>query len=251
MNASLSVWASSLAAVALVSLLSLVGVIFVALGPELSKRRILYLVSFSVGGLFGGAFFHLLPEALEMGGSALSVSTYLMLGVFTSYVIEMMLMWRHCHVPTSETHPHTFAYVNLVGDGIHNMVDGIVIGGAFLTSPSLGVATTVAIALHEIPQEIGDFGVLTYAGLKRGRALALNLLSALTSVVGVVISLTLSAYVQGLVSFLLPFAAGNFIYIAGSDLVPELKDEKELSSSAVQLALMATGAALLYLLKIR
>ena len=139
--------------------------------------------------------------------------------------------------------------MNLIGDGIHNMVDGIIIGGAYLTSQSLGLATTLAIILHEIPQEIGDFGVLIYAGLSRRRALLLNLVSALTAVLGVVLSLTLSGYVEGLVKFLLPFAAGNFIYIAGSDLVPELQDEKRISSSLIQLALMVLGLVLLYLLK--
>ena len=132
---------------------------------------------------------------------------------------------------------------------MHNMIDGIIIGGAYLTSTSLGVATTIAVCLHEIPQEIGDFGVLIYAGMTRRRALLLNLLSASTAVLGVVIALTLSAYVDNLVALLLPFAAGNFIYIAGSDLVPELQDEKNISSSLVQLALMMLGVSLLYLLK--
>jgi zinc and cadmium transporter len=206
-------------------------------------------VSFSVGGLLGGAFFHLVPEAIEINDDVLRVSTWLLVGVFTSYILEMVLKWRHCHIPTSDEHPHSFAYINLVGDGIHNMIDGIIIGGAYLTSMSLGVATTIAVCLHEIPQEIGDFGVLLYAGMTRRRALLLNLASALTAVLGVVIALTLSAYVGNLVSLLLPFAAGNFIYIAGSDLVPELQDEKRLSSSLIQLALMVLGLALLYLLK--
>ena len=216
---------------------------------ELSKRQVLYLVSFSVGGLLGGAFFHLVPEAIEINGEVLMVSTWLLVGIFTSYILEMVLKWRHCHIPTSDEHPHSFAYINLIGDGIHNMIDGIIIGGAYLTSTSLGVATTIAVCLHEIPQEIGDFGVLIYAGMTRRRALLLNLASALTAVLGVVVALTLSAYVENLVSLLLPFAAGNFIYIAGSDLVPELQDEKRLSSSLVQLALMMLGLSLLYLLK--
>jgi len=216
---------------------------------ELSKRQVLYLVSFSVGGLLGGAFFHLVPEAIEINGEVLMVSTWLLVGIFTSYILEMVLKWRHCHIPTSDEHPHSFAYINLIGDGIHNMIDGIIIGGAYLTSTSLGVATTIAVCLHEIPQEIGDFGVLVYAGMTRRRALLLNLASALTAVLGVVVALTLSAYVENLVSLLLPFAAGNFIYIAGSDLVPELQDEKRLSSSLVQLALMMLGLSLLYLLK--
>jgi len=245
----LDVWISSLISVLIVSSLSLVGAAALLFKTEMSKRQVLYLVSFSVGGLLGGAFFHLVPEAIEINGEVLRVSTWLLVGVFTSYILEMVLKWRHCHIPTSDEHPHSFAYVNLVGDGIHNMIDGIIIGGAYLTSMSLGVATTIAVCLHEIPQEIGDFGVLLYAGMTRRRALLLNLASALTAVLGVVVALTLSAYVENLVSLLLPFAAGNFIYIAGSDLVPELQDEKRLSSSLIQLALMVLGLALLYLLK--
>jgi zinc and cadmium transporter len=245
----LDVWVSSLISVLIVSSLSLVGAATLLFKRELSKRQVLYLVSFSVGGLLGGAFFHLVPEAIEINGEVLRVSTWLLVGVFTSYILEMVLKWRHCHIPTSDEHPHSFAYVNLVGDGIHNMIDGIIIGGAYLTSMSLGVATTIAVCLHEIPQEIGDFGVLIYAGMTRRKALLLNLASALTAVLGAVIALTLSAYVENIVALLLPFAAGNFIYIAGSDLVPELQDEKRLSSSLVQLALMVLGLALLYFLK--
>jgi len=245
----LEVWISALISVLIVSSLSLVGAAALLFKSELSKRQVLYLVSFSVGGLLGGAFFHLVPEAIEINDEVLRVSTWLLVGVFTSYILEMVLKWRHCHIPTSDDHPHSFAYINLIGDGIHNMIDGIIIGGAYLTSMSLGVATTIAVCLHEIPQEIGDFGVLLYAGMTRRRALLLNLASALTAVMGVVVALTLSAYVENLVSLLLPFAAGNFIYIAGSDLVPELQDEKRLSSSLIQLALMVLGLALLYLLK--
>jgi zinc and cadmium transporter len=245
----MNVWFSSLISVLFVSSLSLVGAVSLLLKRELSKKQVLYLVSFSVGGLLGGAFFHLVPEALEVNGDVLRVSTWLLAGIFTSYIIEMVLKWRHCHIPTSDEHPHSFAYINLIGDGVHNMIDGIIIGGAYLTSTSLGVATTIAVCLHEIPQEIGDFGVLVYAGMTRRRALLLNLLSALTAILGAVIALTLSAHVDNLVALLLPFAAGNFIYIAGSDLVPELQDEKHLSSSLVHLVLMVLGLALLYLMK--
>jgi len=245
----LDVWFSSLLSVSVVSLLSLVGAVALLFNRELSKKQVLYLVSFSVGGLLGGAFFHLVPEAIEVNGEVLRVSTWLLVGIFTSYILEMVLKWRHCHIPTSDEHPHSFAYINLVGDGVHNMIDGIIIGGAYLTSTSLGVATTLAVCLHEIPQEMGDFGVLIYAGMTRRRALLLNLASASTAVLGVVIALTLSAYMDNLVALLLPFAAGNFIYIAGSDLVPELQDEKNISSSLVHLALMVLGVSLLYLLK--
>lgn len=244
----MQVWVYSLVSVLIISSLSFIGVILLLLKRDLAKEHLLYLVSFSVGGLFGGAFLHLLPEALEMEAVE-NVSMIVMLGIFVSYIIEMIIQWRHCHIPTSEDHPHTFAYMNIIGDGVHNMVDGIIVGSAYLISIPLGISTTIAICLHEIPQEIGDLGVLLYAGMKVGRALTFNLLSALTAVIGMAIALALSNYVSNLTAILIPFAVGNFIYIAGSDLVPELKDEKKLSKSLIQLALMLSGAALLYMLK--
>ena len=243
------IWLYGLASVIVVSLISLVGVLTFSLKKEDLNKVLMYLVSFSAGGLFGDSFIHLIPEAARESGFGMHISLYILLGIIISLVVEKFLQWRHCHIPTSDEHPHSFAYINLVGDGVHNMIDGIIIGGAYLTSTSLGVATTIAVCLHEIPQEIGDFGVLVYAGMTRRRALLLNLVSASTAILGVVIALTLSAYMDNLVALLLPFAAGNFIYIAGSDLVPELQDEKQLSSSLVQLALMVLGLALLYLLK--
>jgi zinc and cadmium transporter len=245
----IDVWAYALGSVTLVSLISLVGVVFLFLGFELGESQLLYLVSFSVGGLLGGAFLHLVPEAYG-GFPAGAVSLYIILGVFCSFVLEMFLQWRHCHIPTSDRHPHSFAYVNLVGDGVHNLIDGLIIGGAYLSSVRLGVTATVAIVLHEIPQEIGDFGVLLYAGFKPRRALLFNLASALTAVIGAVLALTLYGYVEGLTGFLLPFAAGNFVYIAGSDLVPKLQDVKDVRRSLVQLSLMCLGVLLMYAVKL-
>ena len=133
----LDVWFSSLISVLIVSSLSLVGAAALLFKRDLSKRQVLYLVSFSVGGLMGGAFFHLLPEAIEVNGEVLKVSTWLLVGIFMSYILEMVLKWRHCHIPTSDEHPHSFAYINLVGDGVHNMIDGIIIGGAYHTHGTL------------------------------------------------------------------------------------------------------------------
>lgn len=244
------VWVRSLASVAVVSLLSLVGIFTFMLRRELSKRSLLYLVSFSVGGLLGGAFIHLIPEAFEANGVNPSVSIYILTGILSSYVIEMFLRWRHCHIPTSDEHPHSFAYMNLIGDGIHNMVDGMLIGGSYLVSAHLGLVTTLAICLHELPQEIGDFGVLLYAGFERRRALLYNFLTALTAFIGVFIAITLNHYVANLTEFLIPFAAGNFIYIAGSDLVPELQDQKEFGQSLIQLVAMILGILLLLSIKL-
>jgi zinc and cadmium transporter len=245
----IGVWFYSIFSVLLVSIISLVGVVLLYLGGELGKDRLMALVGFSAGGLLGGAFLHLIPESFAEFPPD-RVSLFILMGVFASYLLEMVIGWRHCHIPTSDDHPHTFAYVNLVGDAVHNFIDGLIIGGAYLSSMSLGVSTTVAVILHEIPQEIGDFGVLLYAGFKPRRALLLNLASALTAVLGALTALVLGGYVEGLTGFLLPFAAGNFVYIAGSDLVPELLDQKDLGKGLTQFGLMSLGVLLMYLVKI-
>ncbi|MBD3207441.1 ZIP family metal transporter, partial [Candidatus Bathyarchaeota archaeon] len=173
----ISVWLASISSVIFISLLSLLGTILIIVQREMSEDKLLYLVSFSVGGLFGGAFFHLLPRGIELNQDIIEVMSYLLIGLFTSFIVEIFLQWRHSHLPNSEERPKSFAYMNLLGDGVHNFIDGIVLGGAFLESINLGFAATIAVSLHEIPQEIGDFGVLVYSGLDNKKALIYNLLS--------------------------------------------------------------------------
>ena len=242
-------WVYSLVSVAIVNILSLVGVLTFLLRKEMQRSLLLYLVSFSVGGLLGGAFFHLIPEASEVSGFTPQISIYILLGILASFVVEECLRWRHCHVLTTDEHPHTFAYMNLFGDAVHNFIDGMVIGGSYLVSPLTGMATTLSVCFHELPQEIGDFAVLLYAGYKRRRALLYNFLSALTAFIGVILSLALSVYIVEMTMFLVPFAAGNFIYIAGSDLIPELHAEGELSQTALKLAAIILGLIILYSIK--
>jgi len=232
--------------VVIVSLISLVGVLTFSLRDEALKKVLLYFVSFSAGALFGDAFIHLIPEAMEGGGFGIHVSLLILFGVIASFIIERFLQWRHCHVPTSEEHPHSFAYMNLFGDAVHNFIDGLIIGGSYLASIPLGVATTLAVVFHEIPQEIGDFGVLIYGGFNKSRALFLNFLTALTAILGAIAALSLGFLIQGSIQFLIPFAAGNFIYIAGSDLIPELrKEEPEPLKSALQLTALVLGVLIL------
>jgi zinc and cadmium transporter len=228
-------WFHSLIAVLAVSLLSFVGVLFVAVNLEKLRKILLFLVSFAAGGLLGGALIHLLPEAVEEAGLTINVSLAVLVGILSFFVLEKFVHWRHCHVPTCDDHPHPLAVMNLVGDGFHNFMDGMVIAVSFMVSASLGIATTLAVVLHEIPQEIGDFGVLIHAGYSRVKALAFNFLIALTAVLGVVVALTLQDQIPGLTQFLIPFTAGGFIYIAGADLIPELKKETEIKKSMVQL----------------
>jgi zinc and cadmium transporter len=218
-----------------------------SLKEENLKRLLLYLVSFSAGGLFGDAFIHLIPEAAEKNGFELQVSAYILIGIVTSFIVEKFLQWRHCHIPTSEEHPHSFAYMNLFGDAVHNFIDGLIIGGSYFVGIPLGLATTLAVVFHEIPQEIGDFGVLIYGGFNRSKALFFNFSTALTAIFGAIVSLGLGFYVQGFIPFLVPFAAGNFIYIAGSDLIPELrKEEPRLLKSALQLTAFVLGVLILF-----
>jgi len=181
------------------------------------NRLLFVLVAFSAGALLGGGLLHLFAESLEMLDS-MSAVLYLLFGFSVFYLLERLLFWHHCHEGVCEVHPYTSLII--VGDGIHNFIDGLVIAASFLVNPGLGFVTTIAIIFHEIPQELGDFGVLVYGGMKKGRALFFNFLSQLMAVVGGIIGF----FIAGAWDFtvLLPFAAGGFVYIAASDLIPEL-----------------------------
>lgn len=241
------IWFYAIGSVILVSLASLVGIFTLSLKESILGKMLVYMVSFSAGAMMGGAFLHLLPEAVaEAGGFTLEISFYVLLGIIMFFMVEKFIHWRHCHIPTSKTHPHPFAYMNLFGDAVHNLIDGLIIGAAYIVSIPLGVATTLAVLFHEIPQEIGDFGVLLHGGFKKKRALFMNFLTALTAVIGAAVALIASAYIEGLTLFLVPFAAGNFLYIATSDLIPELKKECGIGKSAGQLLFILLGIGVMY-----
>ena len=207
-------WIYAIGSVLLVSLVSFAGLFTLSLKMDKLMKVLLYLVSFSAGALLGGAFIHLLPEAIEMsGGMTLQISLFVLSGLLGFFAIEKFIHWRHCHIPTSSEHPHHLGTMNLVGDGVHNLIDGLIIGASYLASIPIGISTTIAVVLHEIPQEIGDFGVLVHSGMKRGKALMLNFLIALTALAGTIISLVIGGMFDSLIQFLLPFTAGGFIYI--------------------------------------
>jgi len=207
-----------------VSLVSFIGLLTVSINIDRLKSIIIYLISFSAGALLADAFLHLIPEISEQGLSAYS-SIIILAGILGSFLIEKIINWRHCHLPITKTHVHSFAYMNLVGDSVHNFIDGLIIGASFLVSNTLGFASTIAIIFHEIPQEIGDFGVLIHGGFKVRKALMYNFLTAIFAIFGTMVALLIGGYTQDLTSFFIPFAAGNFIYIACSDLIPELHKE--------------------------
>ncbi|RMF55900.1 ZIP family metal transporter [Candidatus Woesearchaeota archaeon] len=234
--------------VVIVSLLSLVGVVFVSLKKGTLNKLILFLVSLSAGSLFGGVFIHIIPEVVEKNGFSLSVSLSILGGIVLFFVIEKIIHWRHCHIPTTKDHPHHLAPMNLIGDGVHNFIDGLIIAASYLASVQLGIATTLAVILHEIPQEIGDFGVLLHAGLKKTKALFFNFISALTALLGAVIGLIIGSGSRNFAMLMLPFAAGGFLYIAGSDLIPELHKHCDAKDALSHFSALILGIALMLVL---
>lgn len=243
----LETWFYSLSSVLIVSLISFIGLLTISMKEDKLKRILLYMVSFSVGGLLGDAFIHILPEAIELN-TGMTLSVFILSGILLSFVVEKFIHWRHCHIPTSRMHPHPFALMNLVGDAVHNFIDGLIIGASYLTSFQIGFATTMAVILHEIPQEIGDFGVLMHGGFARKRALLMNFFTALTAVLGTVVSLALFSFIDGLTAFLLPFTIGSFIYIASSDLIPELHKETDPRKSLIELLMIVAGISVMTLI---
>lgn len=233
-----TVWLQALSAVVVLSVLSLIGAVTLVLAPSLLNRLLVVLISFAAGALLGDALIHLLPELAESErGFDLSASLSVLGGITGFFLLEKGLHWHHAHFPSEEV-VHPVAVSNLVGDVLHNFVDGAIVAGSFLVSAPLGLATTIAVALHEIPQELGDFAILVHAGLKPRRALLLNFLTGLAAIAGGVTTLLLTS-VGGLEHFLIAFSAGAFIYIASTDLIPELHKEPEPRKSLVQtLALM-------------
>ncbi len=236
----------------LVSVISLVGILFIVLSEKWFNRALLMLVGFASGSLLGGAFFHLIPEAIETGeGSMISIEGIfwaLAIGLLIFFVLEKFL-WRHCH-EREKCPVHPFAYLNLIGDGIHNFIDGLIIAASFMASstPSLGFIVTLAVAAHEIPQEIGDFSILIYGGFSRVKALIYNFLTALTAMAGGLLTYFGSTYLPQ-TPYLLAFAAGGFIYIASTDLIPELHRERKALNSFLQFLMLSMGLFLMWILK--
>lgn len=206
----------------IISIISLIGILVFFLREKLLEKVTLILVALSAGALLGGAFLHLIPESLEKFADDI-IFLYILIGFIFFFFIEKILHWRHCHKGKCDI--HTFAYMNLLGDFVHNFIDGLIIAASYTVSIPLGITTTLAVALHEIPQEIGDFGVLVYGGFKRLTALLINFTFALTAVLGGLTGYFLSSYAESSIMFLIPFAAGGFIYISASDLIPEIRKE--------------------------
>jgi zinc and cadmium transporter len=226
------------------SAIALVGSITLLLPQQVFVRMVYPLVALAAGSLLGGALFHMLPRSVSALGNGLTAYGWVALGIVAFLVLEQYLHWHHCHRPVATHRP--VGYLILIADGVHNFIGGLAVASAFLLDIRLGIVTWLVAAAHEVPQELGDFGILVHSGWSRRRALSYNLASALTFLVGGIVAYGLAGSVD--VTVLVPFAAGNFIYIAVADLIPQLTTQENPSDKVVHTASFVAGLGALYLL---
>lgn len=244
--------------VTVVSLISLIGIFVLSLKESLLQKFLFLFVSLAVGALLGDALIHLIPEALDGFATPSTGALFVLGGVLLFFSIEKFLHWHHHHsthgtlemagTPTHEAHAHPLGMLIVTADGLHNLIDGIIVGVSYLVSIEVGIATTVAVILHEIPQEIGDFAVLLHAGFSKMRALLINFGSALLAFVGVGLAFVFESAGEQFLPALTALAAGSFLYIAGSDLVPELHKVTRFRDSLLQFTAIIAGIALMWAL---
>ena len=244
-------------ATVIASLFSLVGIYALSLKENTLHKILLILVAFSAGSILGAAYFDLLPEAIELVEGSL-VFVYITLGFVLFFFLERFIYWYHGHPHEADitaefadrAAAEGFAYLNLIGDGVHNFVDGMVIAASFFVGFPVGLAATVAVIFHELPQEMGDYGILVYAGFKRSKALLLNFVVALAVVLGGISAIFFLEATEALSGLLIAFSAGGFIYLAAAELIPELHKEKSLKKSAIQFVVFILGIGLIWSLGI-
>lgn len=232
-----------------VSLLSLLGIVFFLFDERDVRAYILYFVSLSTGALLGDVFIHIVPEMASKASFASDLYV-LLFGILFSFMLEKLIHWRHCHMLPSGTHHHPMGIVNMFGESVHNFIDGLVIAAGFVAGIPIGISTTLAVMIHEIPHEVGNVAILLHSGYPRRQAIAFNALSAAASVIGAAFVLATAASSEAISGAMLPFAAGNLLYIAGSDLIPELHKESKLLQSFGQLACIVVGMGLMYVVKV-
>lgn len=247
----------ALGAVGIVSVVSFAGLVTLALREAALKRIVFVLVGLATGALFGDALIHLIPEALESGIGEVGAGVAVMTGILLFFALEKFLYWHHCHGAHEESgdtltaHDHApkpLGALVLSADFVHNAIDGVIIGASFLVSTEVGIATTLAVILHEIPQEIADFGILIHAGWTRGKALLWNFFSALSAFLGVGVVFLVGERIENLVPLATAFTAGAFLYIAGSDLVPEMHKTEGFGRTVIQILAVALGFGIMLLL---
>lgn len=242
------VWIYSIVSVLIISLISMVGTIILAIKKAYIKPVLLFFISFAAGALLGDVFIHLLPELINKGDFKLQTSLGILAGILIFFVMEKILNWRHCHMTADPHHVHPLAHMNLVGDVFHNFVDGMVIAASYLVSIQVGLATTIAVVLHEIPQEMGDFGILLHTGMTAKKALFFNFVSALTAFLGALFVLIFTPDPAVALHFIIPLVIGGFLYIASADLIPELHKDVEPRKSLIQLLSLMAGIGIMGLL---
>jgi len=234
---------------------ALAAAVFLALGEQWRAAVLPHLVSFATGTLLGAAFLGLIPHALESAGTGAThaIGLALLAGILLFFLLEKFVLWRHCHDDPCEAHSpdhaardHASANLVLAGDTFHNLLDGVLVAAAFMTNPHLGIVTALAVFAHEIPQEVGDLAILLHGGYSRARAMALNLVSSLTSVVGGVVAWFALGTALSLLPYALALAAASFIYVAVADLIPGLHRRVDLRASIEQFVFIAAGVALVY-----
>lgn len=229
--------------VLVVSAISLIGVFALGLNDRFLRSILNYLVSLSTGALLGDVFIHLLPEMAEVG-FGVKEGIYFLIGIVVFFILERFILWHHSHGSHDEE-IHSSVYLSLIGDSLHNFIDGLIIAASFLVSPALGIAATIAVIFHEIPQEVGQYAILVHGGWSKTKALFYNFLSALSAVVGAGLVLIFARDLQEAPSFLLAFAGASFIYVAMSDLIPELHKEKSTKKSVVQFIWFLVGIGIM------
>jgi len=228
------------------SLISLVGIVALVFKENVLKKLIFPLVAFSAGALLASAFLHMLPEVIEELGARQSIFLWVIAGFACFFLLEQFIHWHHCHKAPSE-HRHPITYLILVADGIHNFIDGLAVASAFLFDVKLGIGTWLAVAAHEIPQELGDYGILVHGGWKTRQALFFNFLSSVTMVMGGLVAYFISSSLN--IILLLSFAAGTSIYIACSDLIPEIKHRERLRENILHFLAFSVGIIFIWLIK--
>lgn len=247
------VYIYAFASVIIVSFISLIGIFALSLREDFLKKIIFLIVSLAIGALFGDALIHLIPEAFEKIENSAFASLMIISGILSFLVLEKFLRWHHGHGHGShgghkEDLIKPLGAMVLVSDSVHNLIDGIIIGASYLISIEIGIATTIAIILHEIPQEISDFGLLLHAGFTKTKAIIVNFITALFAIVGVGVAFLIGENSEIFVPAMLAFAAGGFLYIAGSDLVPEFQKTSDLKQTFLQLIAILVGIGLMFVL---
>ncbi len=227
--------------------IAMVGAVMLLLKEKTLQRILLPLVAFSAGSLIGGAFFHMIPASVMARGGNLAVFMWVIFGFLVFFAVEQFLHFHHCH-RVSAVCKKPLTYLILIGDGLHNFLGGLAVAGTFLIDIRLGITTWLAAAAHEVPQELGDFGILLHGGWSKRKALLYNVLSGSSFLIGALLAYAASFRID--VAFLVPFAAGNFLYIGASDLVPEVNKHHEAKVNIIHFTAFVSGLGLLLIMKL-